>query len=775
MKQRIFQKNFQALWHSIECLAPEHRKILWSCFWQYELFTRHLIKHRGLPSAIRVLKEIHVVAKGVSMGIRRRNIPYEEMFMKTTSSGIPRALRKLHLLLISRHETLRRCALSVSAAYLLLTTETKESLESIVSPYTGVDPSEFIHIPGYGGRLSGDSFVREPTMMMRLLIRFTKWFIPRWLQPAFDPDKDIHIFSGFRAGPYGTPSFRYAPRDAYTLLSEEFSGLLTSCLSFAEKYGGKKYRDRWLEELTACKEYFVLLYKPSPFVPKARQTVKSDGLPFEAKRRVAKVSFLAEKGGKTRIITSANFWIQKLLFPFHHEMMNILGRIPNDYSFDQERCGATLSDLLSKVTSSFSYDMKGATDRFPLWYQALCLNCFKPGLGTYWAEIMRLPVYRKRVKKSASQAFKRGFTFHYKVGQPMGIYSSWPVFAFCHHVLLRFCVWAVGLSPFSFLYYLLLGDDITILHRRVARCYYFVLTKVLGVGISTFKSYTFPSSDRPGAEFAKRNFCGSQEVSPLSPSMLLSLISGKDPSLVKTLVDRIINRWHLKISSHSSFVCELFKRVLPLRRRNTVMTWFLSPRVIPANLVVDGRLAEIKEEWFPDWESEFGLVDTATRRHRSNLIEAAEKNLRSSQSLLRKLYSFPKGKELHLTMSPFLAVDRISVKLKAFSEGGFIPDSQRGKIIHMGVPRPIPYHPLQAVMQKITTRLEELKSAPWVERDLYRILTLLKHYTSFFKGKVVRGHFYSQVNRLEVLKSFEIAKKVKKLSEPIRLEREYWE
>jgi len=658
-----------------------------------------------------------------------------------------------------------------------MSTEAKESLDSILSPYTGVDPNEWLHIPGYAGRLVGDSFVKNPSTMMKLLIRFVKWFVPQWLQPKLDPFKDSHIFSGFRAGPYGTPSFRFAPRDAYTLLSDEFSDVLRSCLAFAEAYGGSLYRDRWLERVTACAKYFSILTERSPFIPVSRQPIYNvDGLSLKTRKRVAKVSFLSEKGGKTRIITSANFWIQDLLFPFHHDMMNVLGRIPQDYAFDQERAGSVLSDLLTKVTSSFSYDMVGATDRFPCWFQQLCLNCIKPNLGTTWASIMNLPVYRKRQKRTADKRFRSGFHFRYRVGQPMGIYSSWPVFSYCHHVLLRFSVWCVGLNPFNFLLYLLLGDDITILHRRVARCYYYVLTQVLGVGISTSKSYTFPSSSQPGAEFAKRNFFGGKEVSPLSPSMLISLITGKDPSLVKTIVDRVINRWRLYMkSSHSKFICEFFKRVLPVRRRNTVMTWFLSPRVLPDNLVVSERLAEIKEEWFPDWESDFGLVDTATRRLRETLIEKASQKLRSSSELFRKIYSLPKGKLIHLTMSPFIATDVVTVKPKTFSEGGFLPDSKKGKILSMGTPRVIPYHPLQAVMQKISTRLEELKLVPWVDRDLYRILTLLKHYTSFFKGKVVRGHFYSDVNRVEVLTSFTLAKTVKRISEPIRLEKEYWE
>lgn len=764
MKQRSFQANFQTLWHSIVCLAPEHSRLIFACCWEYNAFAQHLIKHRGLPSAIRVLKEVHVVAKRVSMGIVHRDVSYKEMFMKTTSSGIPRALRKLHLLLTSRRMSLRRCALSVSASYLLMTTGPQENLSTVMSPYTGAPYKDFLHIPGYSGLTSGDSFVSEPTIMTRLLVRFVKWFVPRWLQPKLEPD-NIHIFSGFRGGPYGTPSFRFAPRDAFTLLSKEYSWLLESCKQFALIYGGEAYLKQWLEQLIACAKYFEVLYDDSPFVPMSQRShLKGDGRPKDFPKRVARFSFLSEKGGKTRIITSANYWIQLLLFPFHHNMMNLLGKISTDYAFDQEKSGEVLCQTLPLVRSAFSYDMTGATDRFPLWFQELCLNSLRPGLGTAWASIMRLPVYHTGRRR----------TFRFQVGQPMGIYSSWAVFSYCHHVLVRCSAWIVKLDPRSFSLYLLLGDDICILHRRVARCYHYLLTVVLGVGISDFKSVVFPSRASPGAEFAKRNYFGGIEVSPLSPSLLVSLITGKDPSLIQTLIIRVLSRWKLKVKSQSEFVCDLFKRCIPLRRRNCVMTWFLSPPVLPKSLVISERLFEIKDEWYPELLFDFGVFKHALSVHRLNLISMASRRVEHVTMLLRKLYSFPKGKLLMLTMSPFIASDGESVRPKVFSEGGFLPDAHRGKVITVRTPRVIPYHPLQAVMQQIKCRVMELKKVPGVDRDLYRILTLLKHYTSFFKGKVVRGRFYAEVRKTEVLTSYPLAKRVKGVSHEVRRKTGAW-
>lgn len=54
----------------------------------------------------------------------------------------------------------------------------------------------------------------------------------------------------------------------------------------------------------------------------------------------------------------------------------------------------------------------------------------------------------------------------YSVGQPMGFYSSWAVFALTHHAFVEFAAHRKGYK--SFRDYSLLGDDIVIWNRDVA-------------------------------------------------------------------------------------------------------------------------------------------------------------------------------------------------------------------------------------------------------------------------------------------------------------------
>jgi hypothetical protein len=76
----------------------------------------------------------------------------------------------------------------------------------------------------------------------------------------------------------------------------------------------------------------------------------------------------------------------------------------------------------------------------------------------------------------------------FRTGQPLGYYSSWPLFALSHHVV----VWAAADLVYpgkKFTRYAILGDDIVIADERVASEYKAMLAK-LGVEVSTSKSIT---------------------------------------------------------------------------------------------------------------------------------------------------------------------------------------------------------------------------------------------------------------------------------------------
>lgn len=96
---------------------------------------------------------------------------------------------------------------------------------------------------------------------------------------------------------------------------------------------------------------------------------------------------------------------------------------------------------------------------------------------------------------------KRESSVCFMTGQPLGYYSSWPLFALSHH----FLVWTAADLVYPdrkepFRNYAILGDDIVITDGKVASTYRELLEK-LALTISTQKSMT---SMIGCLEFAKR-------------------------------------------------------------------------------------------------------------------------------------------------------------------------------------------------------------------------------------------------------------------------------
>lgn len=69
-----------------------------------------------------------------------------------------------------------------------------------------------------------------------------------------------------------------------------------------------------------------------------------------------------EGGGKRRIFAIGNYVNQRLLKPVHDWLMDVLSRISTDGTFNQER---PLDNLVGE-RHCFSFDLKSATDRWPL-------------------------------------------------------------------------------------------------------------------------------------------------------------------------------------------------------------------------------------------------------------------------------------------------------------------------------------------------------------------------------------------------------------------------
>lgn len=233
-----------------------------------------------------------------------------------------------------------------------------------------------------------------------------------------------------------------------------------------------------------------------------------------------------EGGGKIRVFTIVDSVRQSCLRPIHEWASGLLRVIPQDGTYHQV---APLDRLMQKVNYSgpmYCYDLSAATDRFPARLQREVLTwAFGPEASESWLRVIRgrpFDVPWKRRKKDAVTAFR--------VGQPLGAYSSWPVFALTHHLIVQYCAGAPSSGKW-FDRYCLLGDDIVIADKDVADRYLDVMARI-GVKISLGKSLV---SLTGSVEFAKRFRVGRYDLSPISFKSVFSMI----PHTVGSIVERV--------------------------------------------------------------------------------------------------------------------------------------------------------------------------------------------------------------------------------------------
>jgi len=232
---------------------------------------------------------------------------------------------------------------------------------------------------------------------------------------------------------------------------------------------------------------------------------------------IGKLSFKEEAAGKLRVFAIVDNFTQWLLYPLHKLIFKLLRSIPMDGTFNQLKPIHRLLKL--KAKEFYSLDLSAATDRLPIVIQESLLNVWfrvVPDFGTHWANILVKRSYRytSNPKYNNHKHGLSGFV-KYAVGQPMGALSSWAMLALTHHFLVQVSAWRIGFVAPGVMYknYALLGDDLVICDKPVARSYLELMSQI-GVAINLNKSILSPSGK--GLEFAKRTFIDGMDVSPIS-------------------------------------------------------------------------------------------------------------------------------------------------------------------------------------------------------------------------------------------------------------------
>ena len=224
---------------------------------------------------------------------------------------------------------------------------------------------------------------------------------------------------------------------------------------------------------------------------------------------------MIEGGGKRRLFAVCNYVKQRLLSPVHDWAFKVLSVIRSDGTFDQERPLRRLR-AIPGLKDVYSYDLKSATDRWPL---SVIYTTLKSLFGSEFASSVVNSSLGLNTFLVGPPLTRRYHEVSFLVGQALGFKGSWSLFALSHH----FVVWlaAKRADPSRsrpFWKYALLGDDIVIADKEVAYHYKEILDQ-LGVKISMPKSII---SDSGCCEFAKRFWVKSMKVD-LSPISLRAL------------------------------------------------------------------------------------------------------------------------------------------------------------------------------------------------------------------------------------------------------------
>lgn len=235
---------------------------------------------------------------------------------------------------------------------------------------------------------------------------------------------------------------------------------------------------------------------------------------FKGNLALGRLHQIPEPAGKVRVVAMATWWVQCLLYPLHRILYKLLGTIPQDGTFDQAGpIGPFLEEVRRLAACGqkphvFSFDLKAATDRFPIWYQKEVLTrlCGRSFAEAWVNLLVSYPYFLGGIG-----AIPRGRALKYGSGQPMGVYSSWAMFSLCHHLLVQQAAYQAGYVGW-YPWYVLLGDDIVILGKDVAARYQ-VLCSDLGVTIGLAKSLI---SSNGSFEFAKRFYYKGEDCSPTS-------------------------------------------------------------------------------------------------------------------------------------------------------------------------------------------------------------------------------------------------------------------
>lgn len=316
----------------------------------------------------------------------------------------------------------------------------------------------------------------------------------KYLESSYDEDQDIHISlrsTGTKVNGHGQ------------------KGLLASIVEF----------DPLVDK---CKEFDTLVNFHSHYLTKD----EIESIPgLKVKQYSRKTISIEQHKLKRRIIHMCANPIQDRAQWYHNRIARFIRQLPSDCTFDQDRgiqralVVTSAREVNSHQWNVYCLDLSNATDTLSRQYQQICIDILMPNLGQYWSDIVFDDhVFCKHDRSEVILSQKRG--------QPQGYKSSFPAFAWAHHILMRMLMKLHHLEymrPEEF--YRVLGDDSLISVKdddRTIMYDYIHLCSLVGWECHDDKGYKFffDSDEHASAEFAKVRVMDGRVFTPV-PLMLM--------------------------------------------------------------------------------------------------------------------------------------------------------------------------------------------------------------------------------------------------------------
>jgi hypothetical protein len=189
---------------------------------------------------------------------------------------------------------------------------------------------------------------------------------------------------------------------------------------------------------------------------------------------IGKVFFVFEGGCKVRCVAQPNGWTQLAFRPLHSILSKMQRSFPESCVDDQKR-GVEEAMLHKEL---YSVDLSSATDRLPRSLQEDILNMI--GLSDYADALEEVA--------SSKWSFPDGTTVSYRVGQPMGLYGSFPLLNITNCLIGRMACRRNQIYKDWERHFRVVGDDIIFFEKKVASTYKTIMSD-LGVTISPTKTF----------------------------------------------------------------------------------------------------------------------------------------------------------------------------------------------------------------------------------------------------------------------------------------------